>query len=166
MNQFSYFRSRRFHRLLAVSLVLIALIGTFFWYKLFRTVITVYADPVEHFKYGSIGVEVPAGLPYWIWVVLPRIFADKLPGPGGYVALGASWEMGKEMPIGFTKEIVGIPRVGVNCAGCHTTSVRSAPERSAAILFRRSHQPVSAARRMCASCSPAPMTTASPPPIS
>jgi mono/diheme cytochrome c family protein len=127
MNQNSYFRTRRFRRLLVVSLVLFALAGTFFWYKLFRTVITVYADPVEHFKYGSVGIEVPAGIPYWIWVVLPRIFPDKLPGPGGYVALGASWEMGHELPIGFTKEIVGIPRVGVNCAGCHTTSVRAAP---------------------------------------
>jgi hypothetical protein len=127
MNQNSYFRTRRFRRLLAVSLVLFALIGVFFWYKLFRTVITAYADPVEHFKYGSVGIEVPAGIPYWIWVVLPRLFPDKLPGPGGYVALGASWEMGHELPIGFTKEIVGIPRVGVNCASCHTTSVRSAP---------------------------------------
>ena len=135
MNQFSYFRSRRFRRLLLGSLVFIALVGTFFWYKLYRTVITVYADPVEHFKYGSIGVEVPAGLPYWIWVVLPRIFADKLPGPGGYVALGVSWEMGKEMPIGFTKEIVGIPRVGVNCAGCHTTSVRSGPNEAPQFYF-------------------------------
>jgi mono/diheme cytochrome c family protein len=135
MNRISYFRSRRFRRLLLVSLVLIALVGAFVWYKLFRTVITVYADPAEHFKYGSVGVEVPAGLPYWIWVVLPRIFADKLPGPGGYVALGASWEMGKEMPIGFTKEIVGIPRVGVNCAGCHTTSVRSAPNEAPRFYF-------------------------------
>jgi mono/diheme cytochrome c family protein len=135
MNQLSYFRTRRFRRLLAVSLVLLALVGTFFWYKLFRTVITVYADPLEHFKYGSIGIEVPAGIPYWIWVVLPRIFADKLPGPGGYVALGASWEMGKEMPIGFTKEIVGIPRVGVNCAGCHTTSVRTAPDQAPQLYF-------------------------------
>jgi mono/diheme cytochrome c family protein len=135
MNQLSYFRTRRFHRLLAVSLVLIALFGAFFWYKLFRTVITVYSDPLEHFKYGSIGVEVPAGLPYWIWVVLPRVFADKLPGDGGYVALGASWEMGKEVPIGFTKEIVGIPRVGVNCAGCHTTSVRAAPDQAPQFYF-------------------------------
>src|SRR5579863_6293156 len=130
MNQYSYFRSPRFHRLLVISLILIALIGFFFWYKLFRTVITAYADPVENFKYGSIGVEQPAGLPYWIWMVLPRIFADKLPGPGGYAALGASWEMGRELPIGFTKEIVGVERVGVNCAGCHTTSVRSAPNQA------------------------------------
>ena len=116
---------RRFRNILAVTLVVLAVFGVFFWYKLFRRVPTVYADPVEHFKYGSIGVEAPAGIPYWIWVVLPRIFADKLPGPGGYVALGATWEMGKELPIGFTKEIIGIPRVGVNCAGCHSTSVRA-----------------------------------------
>ena len=127
MNQRSFFRTRRFKNLALATLILGAGFGFFFWYKLFRVVPTVYADPVEHFKYGSIGVEVPAGLPYWIWVVLPRIFADKLPGPGGYVSLGVSWEMGKEMPIGFTKETVGIPRVGVNCAGCHTTSVRTAP---------------------------------------
>src|SRR4249919_859960 len=113
-------------RILLVTLIVAVVLGGFFWYKLFRRVPTVYADPVEHFKYGSIGVEVPAGIPYWIWVVLPRIFADKLPGPGGYVALGATWEMGQELPIGFTKEKVGIDRVGVNCAACHTATVRGA----------------------------------------
>jgi mono/diheme cytochrome c family protein len=127
MDLLSFFRMRRFRHFVVIALLLAAVFGGFFWYKLFRRVITVYSDPVEHFKYGSIGVEVPAGIPYWIWVVLPRVFADKLPGPGGYVALGATWEMGKELPIGFTKEIVGIPRVGVNCAGCHTTSVRTGP---------------------------------------
>ena len=25
-----------------------------------------------------------AGIPYWIFYVLPRMFPDKLPGPGGY----------------------------------------------------------------------------------
>jgi mono/diheme cytochrome c family protein len=127
MNHVSFLRTRRFKNIALTVVVLGAGFGWFFWYKLFRVVPTVYADPAEHFKYGSIGVEVPAGIPYWIWVVLPRIFADKLRGPGGYVSLGASWEMGKELPIGFTKETVGIPRVGVNCAGCHTTSVRTAP---------------------------------------
>lgn len=117
---------RRYRNVIAVALIVVALFGVFFWYKLFRRVRTVYADPAEHFKYGSIGVEVPAGIPYWIWVVLPRVFADKLPGPGGYVALGASWELGRELPVGFTKQTVGIPRVGVNCASCHTASVRNA----------------------------------------
>ena len=40
-------------------------------------------DPDMRFKYGSIGAERDAGIPYWIFYVLPRIFPDKLPGPGG-----------------------------------------------------------------------------------
>ena len=122
-------------RTLLVTLIVVVVFGGFFWYKLFRHVPTVYSDPVEHFKYGSIGVEAPAGIPYWIWVVLPRIFADKLPGPGGYVALGATWEMGKELPIGFTKEKIGMDRVGVNCAGCHTATVRASPNEAPRIYL-------------------------------
>ena len=38
-----------------------------------------FADPDEHFKYGSIGTEERVGLPYWIWKVLPTVFEDKLP---------------------------------------------------------------------------------------
>ena len=40
----------------------------------------VYADPVEHFKYGSTGGERESGLPYWIWKVLPKMFPEYLPG--------------------------------------------------------------------------------------
>jgi len=36
----------------------------------------------EQFKYGSIGSEDQEGIPYWIWQVLPRMFADKLPDGG------------------------------------------------------------------------------------
>ena len=68
------------------------------------------------FKYGSIGAERDAGIPYWIFYVLPRMFPEKLPGPGGYAALGVSWEQGQELPIGFTKKVVGFPRVANNCA--------------------------------------------------
>ena len=132
-------------RILLVALIVVLVLGGFLWYKLFRRVPTVYADPVEHFKYGSVGVEAPAGIPYWIWVVLPRVFADKLPGPGGYVALGATWEMGKELPIGFTKERIGVERVGVNCAGCHTATVRNTARRSAADLPGRRIEPFPAA---------------------
>ena len=39
-------------------------------------------------------------------------FPDKLPGPGGYASLGVSWEQGQELPVGFTKKVIGFPRVG------------------------------------------------------
>ncbi len=80
----------------------------------------------EQFKYGSVGIESEEGIPYWIWQVLPRVFADKLPRPGGYAAFGFLWEPGKELPVGFSKvDLYGGPRVAVNCAFCHTTSVRT-----------------------------------------
>jgi hypothetical protein len=81
---------------------------------------------VEHFKYGSVGIESEEGIPYWIWQVLPRMFPDKL--PGGYASLGFLWEPGRELPIGFSKkDVFGSARVAVNCAFCHTATYRTAP---------------------------------------
>ena len=34
---------------------------------------------VEHYKYGVLGTEGRVGVPYWIFRVLPIVFADKLP---------------------------------------------------------------------------------------
>jgi len=122
-------KKRKFlFRLLIVIVIAGALIGLLGWYKLFRRVPNVYASAEEHFKYGSVGAEEPAGVPYLIWLVLPRMFPEKLPGPGGYSALGAVWEEGRELPIGFTKMTIGFPRVAVNCAACHTTTVRMTPK--------------------------------------
>ncbi len=83
-------------------------------------------EPTEaHFKHGSVGIEAEEGLPYWIWQVLPRVFADKL--PGGYASLGFQWERGAELPVGFSKrEVLGSTRVAVNCAFCHTATYRLA----------------------------------------
>jgi hypothetical protein len=82
----------------------------------------------EHFKYGSVGIESEEGLPYWIWQVLPHLFADKLPGPGGYSSLGIVWEPGRELPIGFSKrDVLGSSRIAVNCAFCHTATYRTTP---------------------------------------
>jgi cytochrome c553 len=84
-------------------------------------------DSVEdQFKYGSVGIESEEGIPYWIWQALPRVFADKLPRPGGYAAFGFAWEPGRELPVGFAKaELFGGPRIAINCAFCHTASVRA-----------------------------------------
>ena len=69
-------------------------------------------------------------IPYWIWQVLPRMFADKL--PGGYASLGFVWEPGRELPIGFSKkDVLGSERIAVNCAFCHTATYRTAPGRRA-----------------------------------
>ena len=89
------------------------------------------------FKYGSIGAECDAGIPYWIFYVLPRIFPEKLPGPGGYASLGVAWEQGQELPVGFTKKTIGFPRVANNCAVCHTASYRTKLEREPDLRRRR-----------------------------
>ncbi len=88
----------------------------------------VFEDPEEQFKYGSVGIESEEGIPYWIWQVLPRVFADKLPRPGGYSAFGFVWEPGRELPVGFAKaNLPGGPRVAINCAFCHTAAFRTEP---------------------------------------
>lgn len=80
------------------------------------------------FKYLSVGVERNAGIPYWVFYVLPMMFPEKLPGIGGYSAFGLPWEEGIELPIGFIKRTIGYPRVGINCALCHTTRFRKYPD--------------------------------------
>ena len=89
---------------------------------------TIYADIREHFKYGSIGSEPANGIPYWIWKVLPEMFPEKLPRPGnGYASFGFVFQPGEELPIGLSRRKVVIPRVGMNCAICHTGTVRDTP---------------------------------------
>ena len=92
--------------ILALLFVAVALSAAIGWYKFFREEpqpAWVTATPDMRFKYGSIGAENDAGIPYWIFFVLPRMFPEKLPGPGGYASLGVAWEQGQELPIGFTK---------------------------------------------------------------
>ncbi len=119
---------RKIFRKLFVLLLVVAG-GWFGWYKFLRAEPEPkWADEAERFKYGSIGAEFSRGMPYWIWVVLPRVFPDLLPGPGGYKSFGLVWEEGKEMPVGFTKQVIGFPRVANNCAICHVGTWRSKDE--------------------------------------
>ena len=114
---------------LVVLLALALAGGIFTWYKFFRELPQpdwVMATPEMRFKYGSLGAEHDAGIPYWIFYVMPRVFADKLPGPGGLASLGVAWEQGRELPVGFTKKVIGFARVANNCAVCHTVSYRTA----------------------------------------
>ena len=95
-----------------------------------------YEDIQEHFKYGSIGSEPGGSLltpvggvlpPYWVFRSLPSICSDKL--PGGYAQFGFVSEPGRDLPIGVSRRRrSGIDHVGLNCAVCHTSTLRDGSE--------------------------------------
>src|SRR5215210_1962789 len=121
-------RRRRLGIAAIVAAIVLAFLGWGAWYKLFRAVPQEpFANGDERFKYGSIGAEDNAGIPYWIIYVLTRVFPDKLPGPNGYASFGVAWETGHELPIGFTKKTIGFDRVANNCATCHVATYRLMP---------------------------------------
>jgi hypothetical protein len=119
---------QRWGKILIVALIIGGLIGFTAWYKLLREEPQHFDALAEQFKYGSIGTEAEEGLPYWIWLVLPRLFPEYLTGPGGYASLGVVWEEGHETPVGFSKKTIGFPRIGINCALCHTGTYRTDPQ--------------------------------------
>ncbi len=112
-------------------LVALVVLGTVGWLLLLRPVAQeVSNDPARVFNYGSIGNESVQGLPYWIWRVLPKVFADRLPNDGaGYSTFGMHWEAGSPTPVGFSQMTLGaIGRVSPNCAFCHQGTYRLSPE--------------------------------------
>jgi mono/diheme cytochrome c family protein len=122
------------------TVVLIAIAWSV-WVHFFRAEEVKYASTEEQFKYGSIGTEWKEGIPYWIWLVLPRVFHQHLPATGGYVSFGFIWEEGKETPIGFSRKIIGFPRLGVNCALCHVGTWRASADDDPKLLIGApSHQ--------------------------
>lgn len=95
-------------------------------------------DIVTEFKHGSVGTEETVGVPYWLWLVLPEVFPDKLPNrPGdGYARLGFVYETpASDLPIGASRGGGWLPRVGLNCATCHVGTYRDAPGASPAIVM-------------------------------
>ena len=122
-------RSKRNIWIVAVLLLVVVAITA--WANLWRELPQpqwITADKRDNFLYGSVGGERDAGIPYWIWLALPRMFPEYMPGNGGYLSVGLSWEEGKEMPAGFSKKTVGYVRVAGNCAICHAASYRSGPD--------------------------------------
>ena len=146
--------------------MLVAVGGYFGWYKFFREEpqpAWVTQDADMRFKYGSIGAENDAGIPYWIFYVLPRMFPDKLPGPGGYASLGVPWEQGQELPVGFTKKVIGFPRVANNCAVCHSTRAAHRARTRTRRSSRRARATRRTSKASSASSSIAPRIRASTP---
>ncbi len=108
-----------------------------------------YEEIAEHFKYGSIGSEPGVSLlrpiggvlpPYWVFIALPSICPDRL--PGGYASLGLIVEAGHDRPIGVSRRRrMGVDHVGLNCAACHAGTVRDTPDApSRIVLGMPSHQ--------------------------
>jgi mono/diheme cytochrome c family protein len=99
----------------------------------------VHANIADHFKYGSIGSEGRSGVPYWVWTVLPEVFEDLLPeGEGqGYQRLGFLYETQapRGRPIGVSYREDPFPTIGLNCAICHTGTLRESPEASTQLVL-------------------------------
>lgn len=97
-----------------------------------------YADPLEHFKYGSIGSDAENGLPLDIVRVLPSVFPEYLPpgaGPRDYRAFGFLQEPSRPMPIGFSVRRRILDRTNLNCAACHTGVVRRSADGPPMIVY-------------------------------
>lgn len=121
---------------IAASVVAVAaVLGLVVWFKLFRVVSVEYAGEDDNFKYGSTGTEDAAGLPFYIWKVLPRVCPDLVPGPGGYAAFGMIYEPGHDSPIGFSVKTIGFPRIAINCAFCHTGTVRDSEDAAPRVVL-------------------------------
>jgi hypothetical protein len=113
--------------LVSILVILVYALGLFLFRRFNPDFPVVYSNIQEHFKYGSIGSEPANGIPYWIWRVLPDMFPEKLPGKG-YASLGFVYEPGHDTPIGFARRRVIVDRAGLNCAVCHTGTVRETPD--------------------------------------
>jgi hypothetical protein len=128
--------------LIAVVIGIAVVAGVAVWYSSYRVVpqpAWISADARDKYLYGSTGGGSTGGnhaegLPYWIWLAMPRMFPEYMPGPGGYAALGLSWEEGREMPVGFTKQKIGYVRVTGNCALCHAVSYPTGPDEAPRIV--------------------------------
>jgi mono/diheme cytochrome c family protein len=125
---------KRIRIVLLVLIALLVVIAIYLYWAFNPDRPVDYTSIQDHFKYGSIGSEPANGIPYWIFKVLPDMFPEKLPGKG-YASLGVIEEPGRDLPIGFSLRRVIIDRVGLNCAVCHTGTVRDTPESERRIIL-------------------------------
>ena len=97
-----------------------------------QPILPAFASDEEYFKYGSIGNDGAGGIPYPIWIAMPDVCAHHLPRPQGYAAFGLLYERGRnpaiDPPIGFSRAKVGVERMAINCAVCHTVRARLAAD--------------------------------------
>ena len=130
-------RSRRWVRFALLTLLIVAAISGFYVVERFTRDYPVdYPDEVTFFERGSTGGERMDGIPYWVWITLPEIFSDQLPDHRrgqGYASFGLIYEPRDKgnpyaLPLGMSRRNVsGLDVVYLNCAACHTGTVRDTP---------------------------------------
>ncbi len=126
---------------LALVVAVIVVGGGYAVWRIYDDEPVVYESDIAHFKYGSTGgergwkLQFGFGIPYWLWIALPEVAPELLPdgkAGQGFQAFGLLYEDGRnpvfDLPIGTSlRRVQGIDRVYLNCAFCHTGSVRDEP---------------------------------------
>lgn len=134
------YERRRAQWLRALVVFFILVLALWIYNRLFVEHPQDFDDDAMHFKYGSIGADVDAGIPVAIWRALPLLCSEHLPDPvafqalsaveqrglGGYRQFGFLTEPGMDRPVGFSQRRLAVERVGLNCAVCHVSTVREA----------------------------------------
>jgi hypothetical protein len=111
--------------LVLAAVVILLVILVHFYSRFTHNEAVDYPNALDHFKYGSTGGEILSGIPYSVWMTLPRIFGLR---NGNYESFGFIYEDGRDLPVGVSKRnYQGVDRVSFNCAICHYGSYRKAP---------------------------------------
>jgi hypothetical protein len=122
-------------RIVGLSVLAIVAAGAWLYYDYNRDVAEQhFDDPVKQFKYGSTGGDRLAGLPAGIFMALPQLCRDYLPGEG-WQSLGFVFEPGMDRPAGTSKRhSLGFDRIGLNCAACHVGTYRETAQSTPVIV--------------------------------
>ena len=117
---------------------------------LFLPVSPASAVSVEEFYTQSQPIDVsrmsrPSGeSSYWIWLVLPRLFPQYLPGRGGYLSFGFPWPDGEETPYGIQKTLStsawSESQQKLDCASCHAATRRALNPDTTTITAQFNHR--------------------------
>jgi hypothetical protein len=91
-------------------------------------------DPDWRFRYVETGTEFRAGIPYWIFRIMPKIFPEEFQGQGyehfGFTADDHRYYSSRPVPRGMSlgdtnlrsqllRLQFSLKRVSINCSGCH-----------------------------------------------